>query len=758
MEIESTKSLQDELYVNKSDNQKNFMKELQGCIEKNMPQMIEIVRTEEKIDSTLKILLNFKIQKPDNYKQIVICCQRSQDASQYFEKATQLAENYSEIKEKLLILKVSNKKKLCIEPSRLDKYDEEIFCKYKRKVDQNKCKFYEEFRNVMKSESLSNRKGLYDQDRLVQEGKVKGFCSYFAQNELIKTADVIICEHKNIFKDEDKQQDIYQFIPMQNKENKGTFLFIDQSQYLYEDIQTYNTFNIEQHVIQSAVNKCRQLKQIIYDQAGLVKKNELIKNNKVTDFFKKDYNDLMSKLEKQMSKASNDQENGAQEKQQQFPAYVKHPIILVDFLQNVALEINYLFENHFNKKKNDLDRQNHFNSAHHANAPNLVNEKIPKEDLLNFKNLYPMRIKLRLVIDELLSYLFKFIYPENSQEKDDTFQNIYIISDFLYFFNLYYQSSDFPLRIFFQDHPEYLKEAIYYPILTCTPSQIRNFSKRIFETSSNYILTSDCILQKNQMRTTTVLGLQKLANLRQNFFPRFDLEERVKFNCKPMFITKWNDQSTFQSQKIENSPLQLRNYVNIINRVSEFTPDGIVVYLPNIAVFFRFIKEKVGDILSKRPVYFESPFSPEKTLEAFNYYKTNCDNGQGSFFFCVANGWASRHLEFKDHCSRAVLILGYPKRQEFYQYISHDKKIYGLEEEDFYTLDTMTKVTQCIKSVYTHTTDYCTIILADTKLRADSDYLPTWANQNLKGQDELTVDDLFQEILLNQRAMGKLYG
>ncbi|EAS04239.2 helicase carboxy-terminal domain protein (macronuclear) [Tetrahymena thermophila SB210] len=758
MEIETTKSLQEELFVDKSDNQRNYMKELQDCIEKNMPQMIEIVRTEEKIDSTLRILLNFKIQYPENYKKIVICCQRSQDTTQYFEKATQLAEKYPEIKEKLLILKVSNKRNLCIEPTREDKYDEEIFCKYKRKVDTNKCKFYEEFRNIVKSE-LSNRKGIYDQNKLVQEGKMKGFCSYFAQNELIKDADIIICEHKNIFKDEDKQQDIYQFIPMQqNKENKGTFLFVDQSQYLYEDIQTYNTFNIEQQVIHQAVNKCRQLKQVIYEQVELVKKNELVKNNKVTDFFKKDYNDLMSKLEKQMLKAVNDQENGAQEKPQQFPAYVKHPILLVEFLQNVSLELNQWFENHFNKKKNDLDRQNNFNNAHHASAPILVNEKIPKEDLQNLKNLYPMKIKLRLVIDELLSYMFKYIYPENSQEKDDTFQSLYIIGDFLYFFNLYYQSNDYPLRVFFQDHPEYLKEAIYYPILTCTPSQIKNFSKRIFDTSSNYILTSDCILQKNQMRTTTVLGLQKLANLRQNFFPRFDLEDRVKFNCKPMFFTKWNDQSTFQSQKIEHSPLQLRNYVNIINRVSEFTPDGIVVYLPNIAVFFRFIKEKVDDILSKRPVYFESPFSPEKTKEAFNYYKTNCDNGQGSFFFCVANGWASRHLEFQDHCARAVLILGYPKRQEFYQYISHDKKIYGLEEEDFYTLDSMTKVTQCIKSVYTHTTDYCTIILADTKLRADSDYLPAWANQNLKGQDELTVDDLFQEILLNQRAMGKLYG
>lgn len=39
--------------------------------------------------------------------------------------------------------------------------------------------------------------------------------------------------------------------------------------------------------------------------------------------------------------------------------------------------------------------------------------------------------------------------------------------------------------------------------------------------------------------------------------------------------------------------------------------------------------------------------------------------------------------------------------------------MYGLDRNEFYSLDTMTRVTQCIKSVYTHTTDYCTIILAD---------------------------------------------
>jgi len=34
--------------------------------------------------------------------------------------------------------------------------------------------------------------------------------------------------------------------------------------------------------------------------------------------------------------------------------------------------------------------------------------------------------------------------------------------------------------------------------------------------------------------------------------------------------------------------------------------------------------------------------------------------------------------------------------------------------------------------------------------------LPKWANQNIRGQDELTVDDLFAKVLEYSKCMGKL--
>ena len=226
---------------------------------------------------------------------------------------------------------------------------------------------------------------------------------------------------------------------------------------------------------------------------------------------------------------------------------------------------------------------------------------------------------------------------------------------------------------------------------------------------------------------------------------RFELEPSARFNVLPLFITKWNDQSAFESsKKVEDHPLQLRNYVNIVNSICDFIPDGIVVYLPNISVFLSFLKEKVGEILSNRPIFFENPFSLEKTLEvnrkkkkninfnltsicflfiffvvakAFQFYKKNCDVGGGALFFCVANGLARRHIEFADHYARAALILGYPMREDYYRPLNEvdnqSHRIYNLPHEDFLTYDAITQVASCIKSVYTKTHDHCTIILAD---------------------------------------------
>lgn len=118
--------------------------------------------------------------------------------------------------------------------------------------------------------------------------------------------------------------------------------------------------------------------------------------------------------------------------------------------------------------------------------------------------------------------------------------------------------------------------------------------------------------------------------------------------------------------------------------------------------------------------------------KAFEDYKKSCDVGKGALFFCEGNGWTRRNIQFKDHYARAVLILGYPARKEFYKNIS-EKEIYDLPAEDFYTYDTITRVASCLKSVYTDTKDYCTIILADQKLRAESDFLPLWMTHNLKG-------------------------
>ena len=78
---------------------------------------------------------------------------------------------------------------------------------------------------------------------------------------------------------------------------------------------------------------------------------------------------------------------------------------------------------------------------------------------------------------------------------------------------------------------------------------------------------------------------------------RFDAE--LKYNVMPLIITKWNDQSAFHSShRIEDLPLQLRNYVNIINSICEFIPDGVVIFLPNVKVLMKFLNEKRDELLS----------------------------------------------------------------------------------------------------------------------------------------------------------------
>ena len=263
------------------------------------------------------------------------------------------------------------------------------------------------------------------------------------------------------------------------------------------------------------------------------------------------------------------------------------------------------------------------------------------------------------------------------------------------------------------------------------------------------------VIQSNVMNTpTTSLNLRRESSI--------DTHNLSKTSIDTM-TTSFN---------LRREPSIVRNYGNLLVRLSQTVPDGIVcffpsyLYLEEIATIWK--ETRIFEqIQQHKHIFCETPSFQETELALANYRRC-VDTGRGAVLLCIARGKVSEGVDFKDGYGRCVVVIGVP-----YQYtqsvpllkrLEYLRDNFGVDEGEFLSFDAMRHAAQCLGRVIRSKMDYGLMVLADSRYsrKEKIDKLPNWISQYLK-EGALSVDGAvnigkkyFREMGQSQRSLEAL--
>lgn len=265
-------------------------------------------------------------------------------------------------------------------------------------------------------------------------------------------------------------------------------------------------------------------------------------------------------------------------------------------------------------------------------------------------------------------------------------------------------------------------------------------------------------------------------------FPYIPCEQIKRFSCghiiplenlKVFPIGNYNNTSfEFLFDKRNNSKM-LIELGNAILKITEMTPDGIVIFFPSYkylnVVMDVWKQNKILESLSKMKVIFQEPEDSSKVDRVLNgYSRVNKSEGQGALLFSVVGGKMSEGINFSDELARAVIMIGLPFPNIFSAELIAKRKF--IEEstiakggtrsqamknaKSFYENICMRSVNQSIGRSIRHKNDYSIIYLFDQRYGQNKiqDKLSGWVKQELFTRDRCTE---FSQVVDETRSFFK---
>ena len=222
----------------------------------------------------------------------------------------------------------------------------------------------------------------------------------------------------------------------------------------------------------------------------------------------------------------------------------------------------------------------------------------------------------------------------------------------------------------------------------------------------------------------------------------------------PLFVTKGFDRVAISSQFTSRiDRLILHSYGKLLVELSRVVPDGIVCFFPSYSYMNLCLAnwdevDLLSPILAQKLIFIESQSTKETAL-AFQNYRLACHSGRGAVLMAVARGRLSEGLDFSNHLSRTVVVLGTPFLTTQPKPISERMKYLqaklDIKEADFLTFDAMRVANQCIGRALRGKLDYAVVIYADKRFRLNDQKmarsLPQWIASALEKQHtDLSAD------------------
>ncbi|KAF8163298.1 hypothetical protein B0H34DRAFT_651010 [Crassisporium funariophilum] len=280
--------------------------------------------------------------------------------------------------------------------------------------------------------------------------------------------------------------------------------------------------------------------------------------------------------------------------------------------------------------------------------------------------------------------------------------------------------------------------------------------KPVFERFSSVVITSGTIspldMYPKMLQFTPVVQETYPMTLTRNAF-------------LPLVITRGSDQVAISSRfEVRNDPAVVRNFGSILIEYSKIVPDGIVAFFPSYLYMESIVAAWndmgiLNEVWKHKLIFVETPDANETSIALENYRRA-CDNGRGAVLLSVARGKVSEGIDFDHNYGRAVIMFGVP-----YQYtesrilkarLEYLRDAYRIRESEFLGFDAMRNAAQCVGRVLRGKTDWGLMIFADKRFaRADKRAkLPRWINQyitetasNLSTDMALTLSKLFMRTI-----------
>ncbi|KAF8964680.1 hypothetical protein BDZ97DRAFT_1659853 [Flammula alnicola] len=280
--------------------------------------------------------------------------------------------------------------------------------------------------------------------------------------------------------------------------------------------------------------------------------------------------------------------------------------------------------------------------------------------------------------------------------------------------------------------------------------------KPVFERFSSVVITSGTIspldMYPKMLQFTPVVQETYPMTLTRNAF-------------LPLVITRGSDQVAISSRfEVRNDPAVVRNFGSILIEYTKIVPDGIAAFFPSYLYMESIVAAWndmgiLNEVWKHKLIFVETPDANETSIALENYRRA-CDNGRGAVLLSVARGKVSEGIDFDHNYGRAVIMFGVP-----YQYtesrilkarLEYLRDAYRIRESEFLGFDAMRNAAQCVGRVLRGKTDWGLMIFADKRYaRADKRAkLPRWINQyitetasNLSTDMAITLSKLFMRTI-----------
>jgi len=631
-------------------------------------------------------------------------------------------EKEHKIKVPLLALSISEKKNLCINEAVCTKSTREAInyecnkriAPWVRQAKSNKsqanrnmeiedspglCEYYENY--IFRSRNIPKLTGCYSLEDLRNYGRTNNLCPYYLSEEVYETAQIILCDYFMLFGM--KKSNNYD-----RKILDGAFLIIDECCGLDEQIAEMFTERISRIALDHSLKCVEDLNNQIKNPKDPKKYEE--EYQKLVKGLTKDDLDLnqINKKEETFIDSFNDEEmNGVGEKKIKFPGYIRKAEHFITHLKKFILFL-----------KGSISKSTAKIISHGDYLERYLKETLIDPNMLPLAY-FPARLKV--LINQL----------QNAEIEGEHYQPLHALVQFAQLFGRFAQGFEIVNYSIQETNIDVNEISLMVLSLACLDpaepfSQITsNIGSILFHTET---LVEVEIFAK----------IMELADHPNNGrVAVYPINLTTKLKVFPMIVSKGADQielSTEHSRKHDAGVM--RNYANMIMRLSETIPDGILCMFPNIKALKDIGLDYYDEILEKKLIFAEMPDVLE-TSKSVSGYKLACENGRGGVFMGLMRGKVLGNISLGNSCARCIVIFGVPfeytRPREFLARTRYFKAKKLIQESDFIVYSVMKEVCKGLGKVIKKRDDACVIIFADKRFLQEDKItrLPEWIQKSL---------------------------